>query len=295
MADFGYWHDDLSVALSELATAREAPPLDEQADAEARDAYYAGLDRDLGPDELFSALTQLVAQTHTVELEYKPAVHLYPAVDLQANGRLRSVYTGEEFDPEDFIRDDVQVAAQRAEALEARVAAATARSDHDRRVLAEAVEDELPFNCEHVVPQAWFDKRLPMRADLHHLYACQKKCNNFRAAIPFFDFADFRDVVREQCGKAGAMGFEPHQGKGEVARATLYFLVRYPGQANPAEGPLDQSRVEVLLAWHAAHPVTDHERHRNAVIQSKQGNRNPFIDEPALAGEVSFSRGLHPR
>ena len=28
------------------------------------------------------------------------------------------------------------------------------------------------FNCEHVVPQSWFDKKEPMRGDLHHLFAC---------------------------------------------------------------------------------------------------------------------------
>ena len=294
MTGFDIGSDDLDRALGELAAARSAAHRDEAADADARAAYYAGLDRDAGPDELFLGLSRLVTQTHTVELEYKPAVHLYPAVDLQENGRLRSVYTGEEFDPEDFIHDDVEVATRRAEALRGRLSAAVALSDHEREVIASAVEDELPFNCEHVVPQAWFAKRLPMRADLHHLFACQKACNNFRAAIPYFDFAGFRDVARERCGMAGPNGFEPHEGKGAVARATLYFLVRYPGRAVPAEGPLDQSRLDVLLSWHAAFDVSDHERHRNAVIQAKQGNRNPFIDEPALAADVSFRLGLRP-
>lgn len=292
MASSGFSADDLGEALAELATARDATYFDAEADARARAEYYGGLDRDLGPDDLFLALSRLVTETHTVELEYRPAVHLYPSVDLQPGGHLRSIYTGEEFDPKDFIEDDVQVASQRLEALRERLGAAIALSDSEREVIANAVEDELPFNCEHVVPQAWFAKRLPMRADLHHLFACQKACNNFRAAIPYFDFTGFRDVIREKCGMAAPTGFEPHQGKGEVARATLYFLVRYPGKAVPAEGPLEPSRVEVLLAWHETHPVTDHERHRNAVIQSKQGNRNPFIDEPALATRVAFHSAL---
>jgi endonuclease I len=39
----------------------------------------------------------------------------------------------------------------------------------------------------------------------------------------------------------------------------------------------------MLLAWHEDDPVTDWERHRNAAICERQGNRNPFIDRPDLA------------
>jgi endonuclease I len=50
---------------------------------------------------------------------------------------------------------------------------------------------ELRFNCEHVVPQSWYAKAEPMRGDLHHLFACEPRCNSFRSNIPYFDFADF--------------------------------------------------------------------------------------------------------
>jgi endonuclease I len=40
------------------------------------------------------------------------------------------------------------------------------------------------------------------------------------------------------------------EGKGPVARATLYFLARYP------------------------------EKHRNWAVNERRGNRNPFIDHP---------------
>jgi endonuclease I len=85
------------------------------------------------------------------------------------------------------------------------------------------LEAALPFNCEHVVPQSWFRRREPMRGDLHHLFACEARCNSFRGNTPFGEFADFPEptatgpaleVVRGECGKSEANGFEPVHGKG---------------------------------------------------------------------------------
>ena len=37
------------------------------------------------------------------------------------------------------------------------------------------------------------------------------------------------EAIRDECGKRDANRFEPSAAKGIVARATLYFLLRYPG------------------------------------------------------------------
>jgi endonuclease I len=49
------------------------------------------------------------------------------------------------------------------------------------------------------VPQSWYAKAEPMRGDLHHLFACEPRCNSFRSNIPYFDFADFSnpEVIRD--------------------------------------------------------------------------------------------------
>src|SRR3712207_6295666 len=121
---------------------------------------------------------------------YKPARELYPWVDLQPSGLLRSLYTGHEWEPEALIRADLAIAQARAQELTARLA--TLGAQVDGAAPAE-VEAALPFNCEHVVPQSWFAKREPMRGDLHHLFACEAGCNSFRGNTPFAEFADSPD------------------------------------------------------------------------------------------------------
>jgi endonuclease I len=129
-----------------------------------------------------------------------------------------------------------------------------------------------------------------MRGDLHHLFACESDCNSFRGNTPYFDFPDFEEVIRMKCGRRDEDRFEPGAGKGEVARATLYFLLRYPGEI--ASGRFSETRVPILIAWHRANAVTDHERHRNAAIFEVQGNRNPLIDHPEWIDSTDFVLGL---
>jgi endonuclease G, mitochondrial len=44
----------------------------------------------------------------------------------------------------------------------------------------------------------------------------------------------------------------------------------------------------MLLEWHQAEPVSEYERHRNAAIFERQGNRNPVIDHPEWAPKIAF-------
>jgi endonuclease I len=157
----------------------------------------------------------------------------------------------------------------------------------DAAAVEDAVEAALPYNCEHVVPQSWFGKAEPMRGDLHHLFACETRCNSFRGNTPYAEFADFPDleeVVRSDCGKSESNGFEPARGKGQAARAVLYFLLRYPDTISPTELPPD--RLDTLLNWNEQEGVSEWERHRNAAIYARQGNRNPFIDRPEWAAQM---------
>jgi endonuclease I len=98
--------------------------------------------------------------------------------------------------------------------------------------------------------------------------------------------------VIESCGIVNpGDAFEPNAGKGEVARATLYFVTRHPGYVGDGNES-NLADVETLLKWHKQYPVSDFERHRNDKIEEVQGNRNPFIDFPEIAEKVDFSKGF---
>ncbi len=284
--------DALTAALDTLRDARSRPYYDADADAEARDAYYADLPKRLSTTKRFAALSELVQRTHTPQPRYEPRRHVYPWVDLQPNGMLRSIYTGEAYEPEAFIREDARIARERESWLRERLGPQVTEATVTARETLSLLEAALPYNCEHVVPQSWFGEREPMRGDLHHLFACESSCNSFRRNTPYFEFPEFDEAVRKGCGMADGNRFEPSHGKGPVARATFYFLMRYPGEINRTEGEYDEKRLKLLLEWHRQEPPGDYERHRNAAIFATCGNRNPLIDFPDWAGKIDFAAGL---
>ena len=98
--------------------------------------------------------------------------------------------------------------------------------------------------------------------------------------------------------------------KGDIARAVLYMAMRYEGGKHPitqqSEPDLeltdDRSKIVItsaspaymgllstLLAWHQLDPPDAAEVARNDVVQSFQGNRNPFIDNPQWASAALFN------
>ena len=102
-----------------------------------------------------------------------------------------------------------------------------------------------------------------------------------------------------------------HQ-KGDMARAVMYMAVRYQGGVDPTSGqnepilrltdnvalvtgrnnyaqPAYMGVMTDLLAWSQDDPPDAAEIARNGVIQSFQGNRNPFIDHPEWATTALFN------
>lgn len=284
---------DREEALRELARSRTRPYYDKrQAEADA-DAYYAALDLSSDRHANFSALSELLGTTHHTRPRYAPARLLYPWIDLHKEGRrlaIKSIYSGKVFDAREFIDEAFAIEARR-EAMRSSMRGNEGASSMQEAMVEQMLEAGAPYNCEHTVPQSWFGKREPMRGDLHHLFACESRCNSFRGNHAYFDFPD-TEATMEQCGRREEDRFEPISGKGAVARATMYFLLRYPGAIDLDISQMTPQRLAILKKWHEGDPVSDYERHRNQAIFEVQGNRNPFIDHPEWVNKLAFESGL---
>ncbi|GAA0599007.1 hypothetical protein GCM10009001_14060 [Virgibacillus siamensis] len=248
---------------------------DKEKDQQIIDQYYQNINfKNPGNEKLVQALQQLLTETHTNQLDYDPSEYVYPWVDLRPDGSLASVYSGIKRQAEEVLREDYETSLKRKEQMK------KVPDDEQKESRLRQIEADFKYNCEHAVPQSWFNERKPMRGDLHHLFTCEPACNSTRSNYPYHDFADYKPKNQSEaaCGKADEELFEPAHAKGAVARAMLYFLIRYPDEIEKSH--LKGIDTNLLFDWHQKFPPTLYEKHRNLAIYNIQGNRNPFIDFP---------------
>jgi endonuclease I len=263
------------------------PYYDQAADTQLQQSYYQELELSADGQEAFAQLSKLVKDTHTQPLNYNPEKYVYPWVELRPNGQIESIYS-----PDSVVK----VTPAKTQAVDAALAqmamlAPLAPETVAAHMTLTQVAGSL--NCEHVVPQSWYDAKEPMRGDLHHLFACDSRCNSFRGNRAYREASGATTDTVAKCGVRtdSDRGFEPMAGHGAVARATLYFLLRYPKKAR-AYGADD---IATLVRWSQKEPPSLYEKHRNAAIQELQGNRNPFIDHPEWVTQVDFVPGVRRR
>ena len=93
--------------------------------------------------------------------------------------------------------------------------------------------------------------------------------------------------------------YEPRDShKGDAARAMFYMCAAYNGQSGnawdlnvvlmPSGNALVQDQ-NILRQWHFQDPPDAWEIARNEFLDSLQGNRNPFIDNPDWVCNINFS------
>jgi len=118
--------------------------------------------------------------------------------------------------------------------------------------------------------------------DAHHLRSSDVQRNGMRGSLKFAAGSGNSSTV-------GGNWYPGDEWKGDVARMMMYMYLRYPTQCLPnnvgagASVGVDPSMIELFLTWNAADPVSQYEKNRNPILESQQGNRNPFIDNPYLA------------
>jgi len=160
------------------------------------------------------------------------------------------------------------------------------------------------YNREHIVPQSLFNQAHPMVADIHFIRPTDGKVNGMRSNYPFgkVGVPSYTSANQSKLGNSVSAGysgtvFEPIDAfKGDVARMIFYFVTRYeaelPGfsSGNMLGGStfpgLQPWELNQLLAWHMTDPVSAEEIARNNASYTYQGNRNPFIDNPAYANQI---------
>ena len=151
------------------------------------------------------------------------------------------------------------------------------------------------WNREHVFPKSLANPSLSTTnpgpgTDMQNLRPSDVSRNSDRGNLKFINSS----------GNSHATGggwYPGDEWKGDVARIIMYMYLRYNGNGSTVSetqclptnvgigsiNTIDSNMVNLFLDWNVADPVSAVELQRNPVSESKQGNRNPFIDNPALA------------
>jgi deoxyribonuclease I len=157
-----------------------------------------------------------------------------------------------------------------------------------RRIETLGLPDNADMNVEHSWPQSLGAGQEPERSDMHHLFPTDSRTNSTRNNLPFCVVDRDAGVTFEEGGSLrgvavgdGRACFEPRDAhKGDLARAMFYFAAVY-------DVALDPFQEATLRDWHAAHPPTEADVARNDRVESLQGSRNPFVDDPTLVDRIA--------
>ena len=156
------------------------------------------------------------------------------------------------------------------------------------------------INCEHIVPQSFFNHVKVMKSDLHHIYPAYKSINLARGVCKFAEIPDEgaefiyltensspsleTTFCKSTCKISKLLGtFEPsNESKGRVARACAYFFTKYAVFLTKMWQVID---INTMVEWHEKYPPDGSEKKREKAVFYVQKNHNPYITQP-----VSYMR-----
>jgi len=163
------------------------------------------------------------------------------------------------------------------------------------------------YNREHGLPKSWWggSNTEPMYTDLHHIFPTDFEANSQRGAWAYGEVTRtpvWNNSIGSKVGYGtfGSSGnnyvFEPaDEYKGDIARVYFYMVTCY-NDKNFTQGgkgyqmftysggkaAFTDKALSLLLKWHRQDPVSEKELTRDAKINAKQHNTNPYVHEPAL-------------
>ncbi|MCT4469690.1 endonuclease [Mycoplasma sp. HS2188] len=153
------------------------------------------------------------------------------------------------------------------------------------------------FNREHTVPQSWFNKEPNIRTDAHFVFPSDKKVNADRGNGIYYT-VDNGAKISLNGTKTTANYTEPIDAfKGDLARATLYFVLTYPLSWEDGKGSADlfkntfpylnKKYLDTYIDWSKKDGIDGFDIQRNNEIAKYYGGlRNPFSDYPNLASLI---------
>ncbi|MBC9796105.1 endonuclease [Sinomicrobium weinanense] len=227
-------------------------------------SYYNGTDISKAGNDLKTELAALITRTHTIELSYTPGVwEALKQTDLDPDN------------PENVFL-------------------IYGYNDNDGNLQTDRTRDKDrnggntgDWNREHVFAKSLGNPNLGTSgpgSDAHHLRASDVNMNSQRGNLPFEDASG-------NARKINNSWYPGDEWKGDVARMIMYMYLRYgdrclPSAVGVGSQTYSSDMMDVFLEWNAEDPVSEYELNRNGILENLQGNRNPFIDNPAFATSV---------
>lgn len=235
--------------------------------------YYSTVDFSQTGDNLKNQLTSLITSTHTTNLPYTASgtIDTWDALyqtDLNPNNTNNVLLIYGWNDTDDETSNDLS---------------------RDKTFSCHTSSCSGLWVREHIYPRSLGTPNLGFEfagADAHHLRAIDNNRNNQRSNRLF------EEGSGEEMSYITLAGnwYPGNQWKGDIARMIMYMYVRYPSQCLPTNvgvGSTSYSNFgdmpNIFLDWNAQDPVSQYEINRNDILNTLQGNRNPFIDNPYLA------------
>jgi endonuclease I len=236
-------------------------------------AYYSTIDFNQTGNNLKNQLTTLITNTHTTNLPYTATgtTDTWDALyqtDLNPtnNNNVLLVYGWDDTDTD--LTNDL---------------------NRDKTFSCHTSSCNGLWVREHVFPRSLGTPNLGFEfagADAHHLRSIDSNRNNSRSNRKFEEGSGIDMSYITIAGN----WYPGNQWKGDIARMIMYMYVRYPTQCLPNNVGVGSTSYStfadmpnVFLDWNAQDPVSQYEINRNNILNTIQGNRNPFIDNPYLA------------
>lgn len=230
-------------------------------------SYYNNVNLNTSGSTLKNNLARKISSTHSTNLSYTPGVwNALRAADLNPGSSSNVILIYGYNDNDGNYRTD------------------RLRSKYDN---GNYTGD---WNREHIYPKSLGTPNLGTSgpgSDVHHIRAVDRSRNSRRGSRKFATGSGTASYTTSQ-----GYWYPGNEYKGDVARMIMYMYLRYGSRCLPKNvgtGRMvssDRNMLQLFLQWNAEDPVSTFELNRNNTIQVYQGNRNPFIDNPAFATQI---------